>query len=216
MSVLLSFRSGRYRRFVYGPALFALLWVLQPGPAQAHRVSVFAWVEGETVHTESKFSGGKPVNGGEILVFDLEGNQLLSGKTDARGGFSFAIPKRTGMRIVIQAGMGHRGEWTIPAGEVAPDGPKPEPSTARQPLAGATAPPTAAPDVSLDEVRLAVEEALDQRLGPVLKMLAERQDSGPTLRDVLGGLGYVLGLMGLAAYIHFRRRGADPGGERKG
>jgi nickel transport protein len=47
-------------------------------------------------------------------------------------------------------------------------------------------------------------------------MLAERQDSGPTLRDVLGGLGYVLGLMGLAAYIHFRRRGADPGGERKG
>lgn len=27
--------------------------------AYAHRVTVFAWVEGNRIHTESKFSGGK-------------------------------------------------------------------------------------------------------------------------------------------------------------
>lgn len=216
MTTLLSFHYFRFRRLVSGSAFFALFFVLPPGPAQAHRVTVFAWVEGETVHTESKFSGGKPVKEGEVLVYDLEGNQLLSGKTDAQGDFSFPIPKRTGMRIVIQAGMGHRGEWTIPAGEVAPDGLKPEPPAARESPSGAAAPATAAPNVGPDQVRLAVEEALDQRLGPVLKMLVERQDGGPTLRDVLGGVGYILGLMGLAAYIHFRRKGAEIGGERKG
>ena len=31
------------------------------GPAAAHKVIVFAWVNGNTIHTESKFSGGRKV-----------------------------------------------------------------------------------------------------------------------------------------------------------
>ncbi len=76
---------------VVGLTIFCLLW---PGAAAAHRVNIFAWVEGDTVHTESKFSGGKRVNGGEIVVYDLEGKQLLSGKTNAEGEFSFKIPEK--------------------------------------------------------------------------------------------------------------------------
>ena len=68
------------------------------------------------------------MNGGEIVVYDLAGKQLLSGKTNADGEFSFKIPGKTGLKIVIQAGMGHQGEWTIPAEEIAPTEPAPKPA----------------------------------------------------------------------------------------
>ena len=61
------------------------------------------------------------MNGGEIVVYDLAGKQLLSGKTNADGEFSFKMPGKTGLKIVIQAGMGHQGEWTIPAEFIVSD-----------------------------------------------------------------------------------------------
>jgi len=30
--------------------------------AFAHRVNVYAWVDGDTIYVESKFAGGRPVN----------------------------------------------------------------------------------------------------------------------------------------------------------
>ncbi len=53
------------------------------GPAAAHKVMVFAWVSGNTIHTESKFSGGRKVKAGKIEVFDPQGKLLLSGKTNS-------------------------------------------------------------------------------------------------------------------------------------
>jgi len=43
--------------------------------ASAHKVMIFAWVEGDTVHTESKFSDGKKVKKGDVIVYDLQGNR---------------------------------------------------------------------------------------------------------------------------------------------
>lgn len=204
--------------------MLCMLCMLWPGSAAAHRVTVFAWVEGQTVHTESKFSGGKRVNGGDVLVYDLAGNQLLSGKTNAKGEFSFKIPKKTGMKIVLKAGMGHRGEWTIPVSEIAPQESNPEPAVSQKmdsgiPEAQAAISPVSlpvSPLVSLAQIRRVVEQSLDQRLNPVLKMFAEAQDKGPTFRDILGGIGYILGLMGLAAYMHFRRKAGEIAGKKKG
>ena len=47
---------------------FILIWV--PSSVFAHKVYLFAWVEGNTVSTESYFSGKKKVMGGPIKVFD--------------------------------------------------------------------------------------------------------------------------------------------------
>ncbi|MGD9236201.1 MAG: hypothetical protein PVF09_05975 [Desulfobacterales bacterium] len=104
------------------------LWI-GAAPVDAHRVNVFAWVEGDTVFVESKFSGGKRVNTGKVTVSDAEGTELLTGLTDENGEFSFKVPKKTDLKIVIEAGTGHRGEWTVAAGEIQMPaaGKKPEP-----------------------------------------------------------------------------------------
>ncbi len=86
--------------------------------ASAHRVNVFAWVEGDTIYVESKFAGGKKVTSGKIVVTDPRGNPLLSGLTNDQGEFSFKVPQRTDLKIVLIAGQGHQAEWTLGAAEM--------------------------------------------------------------------------------------------------
>jgi len=58
--------------------LCVALWlVLCAVAAWAHKVTIFAWVEGDTVYTQSKFSGGRKAKGATVVVYDKEGNQLL-------------------------------------------------------------------------------------------------------------------------------------------
>ncbi len=100
--------------------IFSLLLICAvAAPALAHRVVVFAYTEGDTVQTESKFMPNTPVKQGKILVLDAKtGRQLLTGQTDDQGKFSFKIPpeaQKQDLKIVIEAGMGHRGEWLLKA-----------------------------------------------------------------------------------------------------
>jgi nickel transport protein len=95
--------------------MIVLIWSVQ---GEAHRVNLFAWVEGDTIHVESKFSGGKRVNAGNITVLDSDGGELLSGMTNENGEFSFKIPKKTDLKIVIDTGEGHRAEWSISAADI--------------------------------------------------------------------------------------------------
>ena len=190
--------------------LLTIIYTFSPGPAMAHRVTIFAWVEGDKIFTESKFSRGKLVKGGEVIVYDLAGKQLLEGKTDDRGEFSFKIPKRTGMKIVLQAGMGHQGEWTILASELggAPEV-NSEPAVSQKTGSRMPEVQAATSHISLEQIRQVVEEALDQRLKPVMKIVVESRESGPTVSDVFGGIGYILGLVGVAAYFNYRRKSAE-------
>ncbi len=178
MNTVSPFICRRFYLIFFMLACLLMFCIFRPGYAAAHRVTVLAWAEGDMVHTQSKFSGGKPVNGGEVLVCDLEGNALLSGKTNEKGAFSFKAPKKTGMKIVIQAGMGHRGEWLLPADEISPHEAKTEPVVSRETPSGISKSPPTTSSVSLDQFRDVLNKSLDQRLSPVLKMIAENEDKG--------------------------------------
>ena len=84
----------------------------------AHKVYVFARVEGDRILTESYFSDERKVKDGVIRVYDPSGEQLLKGKTDEKGAFSFKIPQETDLRIALDASMGHRAEYVIKADEL--------------------------------------------------------------------------------------------------
>lgn len=193
--------------------LVAALMLLAAGAALAHRVNVFAWVEGDMVFVECKYPDGTKVHEGVIRVLDSAGKELLSGKTNDKGEFSFKVPKQDDLTIVLEAGMGHRGDWPLSRQDLAPAGeaPKPGPAAAPQaspkneapspaavePAAGPASPPPA----GIDQ---AIEKALDKKLAPVMKMLAEMHEQKVRLTDVLGGIGYIIGLVGVAAY--FKRK----------
>ena len=191
---------------------------------QAHKVNVFAWVEGETVHVESKFSGGRKPVAATVEVYDSEDRLLLKSETDDKGKLVFKAPQKTAMRIVLIAGMGHRGEWklsptdfdnsdlpsiattseslkqgSLPA-KMSANSRMEEPTHAQGPSDVATE------CVTSDEIRSMVEDTLDAKLKPVMKTLVDMNQRGPTMTDVFGGIGYILGLIGVAAYIRSKRR----------
>jgi len=98
--------------------LSVFLFLCAVGPALAHKVNVFAYVEGTTVFTESYFPDGKVVAGGSIEVFDKTNTKLLEGTTDDKGLFRFPLPKKEDLTIVINAGMGHKNSFLLKASEM--------------------------------------------------------------------------------------------------
>ena len=169
---------------------------------------------------EGKFAGGKQVNAGKIVVMDPRGVELHSGLTNAQGEFSFKVPKQTDLKIVLSAGQGHQGEWIIRADEISNLPSKTVPGTSIETAAqskgkeagsettthtGTVAPETA---ISPEELEAIIESVVDRKLKPITGMLAEMRQDGPSPGDIFAGIGYILGLVGIAAYVHSRKKKA--------
>ena len=58
-----------------------------------------------------------------------------------------------------------------------------------------------------EQISMVVEKALDSRLKPIIKTLAKIQEErGPGFTEIIGGVGYIFGLMGLILYFKSRRK----------
>ena len=194
----------------------------------AHRVNIFAWTEGNEVVAECRFNGGNKVKQGQVVVFDAAtGAKLLEGRTDDFGVYRFPVSaegKAHGVRIVIKAGEGHQNEWTVEAAELATI----QPGTGAAPAASsapasatavAAAPAAQAPaspktdkapaqqaaNISASELQNIVNTALDAKLGPIRKELAEMRVARPGFSEIFGGIGWLVGLAGIALYFKGRR-----------
>jgi nickel transport protein len=95
--------------------IFSGLMVSQ---AWAHKVNLFAYVEGATVYTESYFPDGKKVEGGRVEVLDASGKKILEGRTDAQGQFNFPLPKKEDLTILLDATMGHKNSFVLKKSEM--------------------------------------------------------------------------------------------------
>ncbi len=194
-----------------GICLFCILFMLLAtiAPAHAHKVNIFAYVEGDTVFTESYFNDGKKCINSTVTVLDDQGSKLLEGKTDKDGLFSFKIPQHTDLKIVLTASMGHRAEYLLKKTEF-PDSvsaTKPDALTMQASRAveqvdveGNTA------GVDITHLQSLIEESLDKKLAPIKRTLAKmQQDRGTSLAEVVGGIGYIFGIMGLVMLFRSKK-----------
>lgn len=85
----------------------------------AHSAMVWAEVKNNQVHVEAYFSGGSKIKNARIVVMDANEQQLLEGKTDENGQFSFTPPNRDDMTIVLIVDKGHQDAFLIKAEELA-------------------------------------------------------------------------------------------------
>jgi nickel transport protein len=194
-----------------------VLALLMHTAALAHRVNVFAYVENGEVVVECSYSKSKRVNRGAIEVMNLQsGETLLTGETDEAGHFRFPVPEAakaggSGLRIVLRAGEGHQNEWVIDASEflAAGSGPAPATSAAQATGEAGTSAPAAVHTpgaLSRGDVEEIVNAALDAKLAPIRRAVLEGTEDGPGLREIIGGIGWIFGLVGVAAYFKSRPR----------
>lgn len=172
--------------------------------SEAHKVNIFAYVDGNSVYTDSGYSRSKRVHDGVIEVYDAaSGTMLLSGKTDENGKYDFGIPgvAREGqmdLRILLKAGQGHQAEWIVKYDEYG---------AAKGPFAATEPDHTHVAVAKSSQEQADVEAIVRRELAPVKQMLAEMHQSGPSMTEIIGGIGWIIGLFGVAAYMKSRQKG---------
>jgi nickel transport protein len=200
--------------------------------AWSHKVKVFAYVEGDLIVVEGYFSGKAKAKDCVVEVLDANGKVIHQGKTNKDGIYSFKAAElpllKEDIQFVLRAGSGHEARYSLareelPGSVKSTDGPSqqaqdprpsgtaetdPEPAKAKKAVAAAVQ-----ADHDPDLMRKTMEQVLDSKIEPLVRMLGkqqrmllEQQDKGPSLSDVIGGIGWVFGLFGVAAYVMSRKR----------
>ncbi len=200
-------------------AVFFILGAgLLSGAAQAHKVNMFAFAEGDQVFVEGYFSDGKRAKRSEVIVYDPSGGVLVQGETDDEGAFVFDIPRQVDLRITLNAGMGHMTEYVIASNELSGvlDAPSSEAMAEEAaPVSGGVATP-AAPvaagpaGISRAELKKAVGEAIR----PLMRSISELEERR-SFSDIVGGLGFIVGIAGVYFYVKARGMLQQAGKDRQ-
>ena len=201
------YRGDKMKNKPYLILIFIFLIIIMINiSAFAHKVNIFAYVEGEKIYTESYFNDGKKCVDSKIEVFDNRENKLLEGLTDEEGMLSFEIPSEDvidgDLKVVLTASMGHRAEYIISADELG--------DTVGLVKEGLKEPVSVVfPEVSsfdLKEIQLLIEDALDKKLEPILREIKRSQEHKISPTEIIGGIGYIIGIFGIAAYFLSRKK----------
>jgi nickel transport protein len=181
--------------------------------ARGHKLNVFAVAEGNVIRGEAFSRDGTPVREAKVAILDPAGDRLGETTTDGEGKFSFEARFRCDHHLVLDAGAGHVAKHIVRAEELpghlpargaaaaSPD------HAAERPEVGAT---SGSP--SSGSAPGSLEEKLDNLIRQIteLRKQINRYEQRKRFHDVLGGIGYIVGLSGLAFYFLGARRKQRP------
>jgi nickel transport protein len=186
-----------------------LLIAFPASSAFAHKLKTFGFAEGAAIHGSVYFSGNVAAQGARIQVLDPDGGLLAETTSDSEGHFTITARRRVDHRIVADSGDGHHAEYVVRADELPPALARPatsaasgvaeaaEPANLSASAVGSIGPSTA-------ELETVIERAVARQVGPLREQLDAFEDR-VRWHDVLGGLGYILGVTGIACYLIARR-----------
>ncbi|MBB3973762.1 cobalamin biosynthesis protein CbiL [Hansschlegelia beijingensis] len=168
-------------------------------PAAAHKLRVFATVEGGSVRGYAFFVGGGRPEGSAWAAKGGAGELIASGATDAEGRFAFALADAApgDVTVTVDTHEGHVASATLSArrfsGTAAVAAPEPDAATETSAAAR-------------DDARLAglVAAAVQREIEPLLERL-EAMDARLRYTDMLSGVFLIIGLAGIGLWARRRR-----------
>lgn len=177
----------------------ALLACLGAGPAWAHKVIASTYVVGGSIEGEIGFSNGDMSADTLVTVTTPDGRSLGEATTDADGFFSYTPTEAVDHVFHANLGAGHVAQVTVAAADLPGTlggGPQAQEKTAApaEPAANLT-----------PGVREMIAEAVREEVRPLRRELAAYREKND-LQSILGGLGYIVGLFGVAFYLLGRQR----------
>jgi nickel transport protein len=175
-------------------------------PLSAHKLKVFAAAEGDTIRGQAYFVGGAGASGAQVRVTDAAGNELARLTPDTEGRFEYRIERPMDYEVVADTLDGHQASWFLKTEEFLPG------------LSGLVNKPTSdASQGSGQSDSLPVQGETERVAKAQCEQAVARQtrsmreallacEAQLRLRDILGGLGYIVGLAGLGLWWDSRRR----------
>ncbi len=208
---------------VCAAALAFMLLQVMCSTVFAHKVSIYAYAEDGMIYARGYFVDGTRARDASIEVLDAKsGGKLLDLKTDEKGEASFKIPETAALKLVMTASMGHRNDYTISVEEVMAamgitgervSGPGSEDrmqksegeiQNARNETGNIYKVQTV---VSRDDLEAIVDSVVEKKILPLKNILLDIQEelSSPGMSQVIAGIGYLVGIMGIILYFKCRR-----------
>ncbi len=200
--------------------------MIMPGEANAHRVNIFTWQEGDHVTAQVYWANGKPVSNATLTVTAPDGAVAFRGKTRKDGLCSFNLPKPGKYKVAVKAAMGHAAGANIdfmanPAlptrsGNTDKGNLEHAPDIVTQGPAGTVSADLMPGSAQEQEEKSGCEcitaqefkTVLDSRLKPVIREIALIREENMKIspKDVIAGLGYIAGLAGIALWATNRKQ----------
>ena len=179
-----------------------ILCASMSAPAFAHNVVGGVYAIGNSIEGEVGFSNGDMAKAGiSVRVSDAAGNTLGETVIEDEGLFVFDATQRIDHHFYADLSAGHVLNLVLPAEEL----PESLPGGA-VPVAASSAPASTTPVSGVDQVVLQqmIEKAVAKQVKPLRKELAAYKEKA-SLQDVLGGIGYIFGLVGLGIWLRQRK-----------
>jgi len=198
-------------RIVFYSVLVLPFLLLSSLVVHAHNVVGGVYVNGLDIEGEAGFSNGTMANAGtKVKITDQSGTPLGEVETDDQGFFIFTAKKKITHLFEINMGAGHILKMQLPADELPDDLDSGAAITNTNSSTNKSL--TLVSNVAKGENSqintLSLEKAIAKQIIPLRKEIqALKEKSG--LRDIIGGIGYIFGLLGLVALIRERRLKAN-------
>ncbi len=176
--------------------------------SHAHRVRVFAFISGQEIVVEGNFGKGRPALNSEVTIVRSSNREVIcKGRTDDKGEYRCPVPAQlhdVPLEVTLDAGQGHQAGWTL----------EPERRNAVSSVKNALAVHEPAEPrgrlqqhINQDELLRAVEEVVSREIEPLKRMMLEEQDNGPGLQEIIGGIGWIIGIASLLLVIRTQKGG---------
>jgi len=198
--------------------LIFLLFVGVVSPVVAHNVVSGVYAEGMTIEGEIGFSNGDMAQAGfTVEVFDESGNVLGTTETQEGGMFSFKASNVQKHVFRADLGEGHIANMELDADELFADDQQQQLVSNMVTEVGASmVSETVNSDsvvipgnnISTDELQNLIRSAVAQQVRPLQKDIRAYKEK-VFIRDIMGGLGFIFGLFGVAAWMASRRKEAS-------
>jgi len=193
----------------FGMAL--LLWFNQP--VYAHTIKIFAMSEGDKISGYVYFPGGGRAQQVQVNIDSSSINKPDKVITNLQGEFTYQVIDRTDYVLTVNTDDGHRTEYTIKADELSENLPSLPIQNGKQeilvepPSSSLVKPIESVNTTSLSTIELSnlLEKTISHQLRPLREQL-EGYEAKTRLHDILGGMGYIFGIMGLIFYLGTRNR----------
>ncbi|HAA84256.1 MAG: Uncharacterized protein XD42_1193 [Thermodesulfobacterium sp. 37_54] len=204
-------------KIILGLLSFCVLFLYSYG--FAHKVNLFVFREGEKISGEGYFANGAPCMKCAIEVYTLKGKKIAQTTTDEKGRFEVRIKEKEPLLVRLIAGEGHLAEEKLEGStEVASNDKTKENITKKERVDLQNKKDvenikiTNSKNVEIDRemLKAVVKEVLSEELGSFKGNFLELKKDLNRVRfqDIIGGIGYIIGVLGLLAMLKARKEKA--------
>jgi nickel transport protein len=151
--------------------------------AHAHDLHIFLASEGRTLVGRVTYAGGGPATSAQVSVESAEGEVLAEMPVDGQGAFRFEAGRPRDLVVRVRTPDLHAAVAVMRRSDWADERPS-------------------ASDAPSVERSSTAELAKEVRL---LREQVDRLENGVGIRDVVGGIGFVVGILGVLALVRQRR-----------